>query len=97
MPRRRKNANNAPRIALPALELESKMMGMLRGLKDCAKLKGVRFVFVGSLGREPNWFAYRSTYSTGHKKRPQGARSWGRPEKPGSLLMQKASHARPTP
>jgi hypothetical protein len=58
MPRRRKNANNPPRVALPALELESKMMGMLRGLKDCAKLKGVRFIFVGSFGQEPNWFAY---------------------------------------
>jgi hypothetical protein len=57
MPRRKKT-NNPPRIALPAPELESKMMGMLRGLKACAKLKGVRFVFVGSLGREPNWFAY---------------------------------------
>jgi len=58
MPRRRKNANNPPRAALPATELETKMMGMLQGSKACAKLKGVRFIFVGSLGQEPNWFAY---------------------------------------
>ncbi len=32
-------------------------MGMLRGLRSCAKLKGVAFVFVGSFGQEPNWFA----------------------------------------
>jgi hypothetical protein len=58
MPRRRKNANNPPRVALRAIELESKMMGMLRGRKACAELKGVRFIFVGSHGQEPNWFAY---------------------------------------
>ena len=46
-----------PRIALPASELESKIMAMLRGLKECAKLKGVGFVHVGSFGQEPNWFA----------------------------------------
>jgi hypothetical protein len=32
-------------------------MAMLRGLKECAKLKGVRLVHVGSFGQEPNWFA----------------------------------------
>jgi hypothetical protein len=32
-------------------------MGMLHGLKACTKLKGVAFVFVGSFGQEPNWFA----------------------------------------
>jgi hypothetical protein len=31
-------------------------MAMLRGLKECAKLKGVRFVHVRSFGQEPNWF-----------------------------------------
>jgi|SoiMethySBSTD1v2_1073268.scaffolds.fasta_scaffold674502_3 hypothetical protein len=30
-------------------------MGMLRGLKSCAKLNGVAFVW--SFGQEPNWFA----------------------------------------
>jgi hypothetical protein len=58
MPRRRKSANNPARVALPATELEFKMMEMLGGSKACAKLKGVRFIFVGSLGQEPNWFAY---------------------------------------
>jgi hypothetical protein len=58
MPRRRRsNFDFVPRLPLPALELETKILGPLRGLKECAKLKGVRFVYVGSLGREPNWFA----------------------------------------
>src|SRR5262245_64995277 len=56
MPRRRKT-KQPPRLALPPSELESKIMGMLRGHKACAKLKGVDFVYVGSVGREPNWFA----------------------------------------
>jgi len=57
MPRRRR-VIFTPRIALPALELETKILDPLRGLKVCAKLEGVRFVFVGSLGQEPNWFAH---------------------------------------
>jgi len=32
-------------------------MAMLRGLTECARLKGVGFVHVGSFGQEPNWFA----------------------------------------
>src|SRR5215467_1833219 len=54
---RRKRIKLPPRIALPAPELESKIMAMLRGLKECARLKGVGFVHVGSFGQEPNWFA----------------------------------------
>jgi len=46
-----------PRAALPTVELETKILGPLRGLKVCAKIQGVRFVYVGSLGQEPNWFA----------------------------------------
>ena len=57
MPRRRR-IKTPPRTALSASDLESIMMEMLRGLKSCAKLKGMRFVFVGSLGKEPNWFAH---------------------------------------
>lgn len=38
MPRRRR-IKLPPRIALPAAELERKMMATLRGLKECAKLK----------------------------------------------------------
>jgi len=56
MPRRRK-VKLPPRIALPAAELESKIMAMLRGLRECAKLRCVGFVHVGSFGQEPNWFA----------------------------------------
>jgi len=56
MPRRRRT-KQPPRLALPASELESKIMAMLRGDKDCAKLKGVDLVYVGSIGQEPNWFA----------------------------------------
>ena len=26
-------------------------------MRECAKLKGIRFVHVGSFGQEPNWFA----------------------------------------
>jgi len=55
MPRRRRIIIS--RTALPADQLETKIMGMLHGLRSCAKLKGVAFVFVGSFGREPNWFA----------------------------------------
>jgi hypothetical protein len=53
---RRRRIKLPPRIAVPASELESKIMAMLRGLKECAKLKGVRFVHVGSFGQAPNWF-----------------------------------------
>ena len=56
MPRRRR-IKQPPRLALPASELESKIMTILRGHNACAKLKGVDFVYVGSVGREPNWFA----------------------------------------
>ena len=55
MPRRRRT--KITRIALPAPDLESKIMEMLRGLKACARLKGVSFFFVESFGQEPNWFA----------------------------------------
>jgi hypothetical protein len=54
---RRRRTTTPPRVALPPAELETRIMGLLRGLKACAKLKGVSFVFVGSFGQEPNWFA----------------------------------------
>ena len=46
-----------PRVALPASELEGKIMAPLRSLKLCRKLKGADFFYVGSIGQEPNWFA----------------------------------------
>jgi hypothetical protein len=57
MPKRRKTEKHAPRVALSASDLENRIMPPLRGRKSCRKLKGVGFVYVGSLGREPNWFA----------------------------------------
>ena len=54
---RRLQTNPADRIALPASELESRIMAPLRGRKACAKLKGADFFYVGSVGQEPNWFA----------------------------------------
>ena len=56
MPRRRRT-KQPPRLALPAFELESKIMTMLRGDNACAKLKGVDLVYVGTIGQEANWFA----------------------------------------
>jgi len=74
MPRRRR-IKLPTRIALPAAELERKMMATLRGLKECAKLKGVRFVDVGQLGQEPNWFAHRWRCTSWRPKRlPNGSR-----------------------
>jgi hypothetical protein len=66
MPRRRKNANHAPRVALRAIEHESKMMELLRGRKACAELKGVRFIFVGSLAKNPTGclFPFPPTFRT---------------------------------
>jgi hypothetical protein len=55
MPRRRRI--KIDRVALPAAELEGRIMDRLRDVKSCSKLKGVAFVFVGSFGQEPNWFA----------------------------------------
>jgi hypothetical protein len=46
-----------PRIALPASELENRIMAPLHALKSCRKLKGVDLVYIGSFGCEPNWFA----------------------------------------
>ena len=33
------------------------IMAPLRSLKTCTKLEGIGFVYVGSSGAEPNWFA----------------------------------------
>jgi hypothetical protein len=57
MPRQRKTDKHSPRVALSASDLENRIMASLRRRKSCRKLKGVGFFYVGSLGREPNWFA----------------------------------------
>jgi hypothetical protein len=52
MPRRKKK-NRAPRISLPASELERMIVAPLRGRSRCTMLKGVAFVYVGSFGAQP--------------------------------------------
>ena len=54
---RRKRKKLPPRIALPPSGLEQRIITILRAHKCCAKLKGISFVYVGSFGQEPNWFA----------------------------------------
>jgi hypothetical protein len=54
MPRRRKQKKLLKRSALPASELERMIMAPLRKFKT---LKGIAFIYVGSYGTEPNWFA----------------------------------------
>jgi hypothetical protein len=56
MPKRLRS-KTMPRIALPAFELEGKIMAPLHRRKSCRKLKGADFFYVGSVGQEPNWFA----------------------------------------
>jgi hypothetical protein len=55
VPRRRKK--KTIRSALPASELEAKIMELIQNGKARRKIKGVEFVYVGSFGSEPNWFA----------------------------------------
>jgi hypothetical protein len=55
VPRGRKKATI--RSALPANELKAKIMELIRHREARRKIKGVEFVYVGSVGSEPNWFA----------------------------------------
>jgi hypothetical protein len=55
VPRRRKKTTI--RSALPANELKAKIMELIRHREARRKIKGVEFVYVGSVGSEPNWFA----------------------------------------
>jgi hypothetical protein len=45
------------RSALTANELEAKIMELIQHREARRKIKGVEFVYVGSVGSEPNWFA----------------------------------------
>src|SRR3977135_138394 len=56
LPRRRKKT--VTRLALPASELEAKILDLIRQAGVRRKITGVEFVYVGSLGNEPNWFAW---------------------------------------
>jgi hypothetical protein len=55
LPRRRKKT--VTRLALPASELEAKILDLIRQAGVRRKITGIEFVYVGSLGSEPNWFA----------------------------------------
>ena len=55
LPRKRKKT--CTRSALPASELEAKILELIGQEKVRRKITGVEFLFVGSLGSEPNWFA----------------------------------------
>jgi hypothetical protein len=55
LPRRRKKTFT--RLALPASELEAKILELIGQGAARRKITGVEFVYVGSLGSEPNWFA----------------------------------------
>jgi hypothetical protein len=55
LPRRRKKTFT--RLALSASELEAKILELIRQGAARRKITGVEFVYVGSLGSEPNWFA----------------------------------------
>jgi hypothetical protein len=55
LPRKRKKT--CTRSALPASELEAKILELIGQEKARRKITGVEFVYVGSLGSEPNWFA----------------------------------------
>jgi hypothetical protein len=44
-------------LALPANELQAKILDLIRHGEARRKIKGVAFVYVGSLGSEANWFA----------------------------------------
>jgi hypothetical protein len=44
-------------LALPASELEAKILDLIRQAGVRRKITGIEFVYVGSLGSEPNWFA----------------------------------------
>ena len=44
-------------MALPANELQAKILELIQPGETRRKIKGVAFVYVGSLGSEANWFA----------------------------------------
>jgi len=59
--------------------LESKIMAALRGLRECAKLKGVGFVHVGSFGKVVANFglpAWRPPKRAAHAARRKVVLTW---------------------
>jgi hypothetical protein len=62
-------------------------MEMLRGLKACARLKGVSFFFVESFGQEPNWFAQPFPARVSEARRRPFVSALARVRKEFNLLM----------
>lgn len=56
MPRRRKKPFVARPVLAPA-EIEARIMALVRKGGGRRSIKGITIVYVGSFGREPNWFA----------------------------------------
>jgi hypothetical protein len=57
MPGCGKKRKLASRPGLPASEIETRIMRLIRKSGGRPRLQGVALVYVGSLGTEPNWFA----------------------------------------
>jgi hypothetical protein len=55
---RKRPVKRAARPALPAAELEAKIMSVLRGRPACSRVRGTSIFYVETGGSEPNWFAY---------------------------------------
>jgi hypothetical protein len=55
---RKRPVKRAARPALPAAELEAKIMSVLRGRPACSGVRGTSIFYVETGGSEPNWFAY---------------------------------------
>src|SRR5437867_1503770 len=53
---RKKRVKKPIRPALPAAELEAKLMNVLREHPSCASVRGMSIIYVE--GTEPNWFAH---------------------------------------
>jgi hypothetical protein len=55
---RKNRLKKSSRPAVPAAELEAKLMELIRERPACARVMSFSIVYVETLGSEPNWFAY---------------------------------------
>jgi hypothetical protein len=55
---RKRRVKKPIRPALPAAELEAKLMNFLREHPSCASVSGISIVYIETQGAEPNWFAH---------------------------------------
>jgi hypothetical protein len=44
-------------LALPAKELEERVLALIRTKGSRHKIKGIAIVYIGEMGCRPNWFA----------------------------------------